>query len=142
MIVGAGNEETEAGVMPSQELVDAMMEYNESLVKAGVLLAAEGLYPSSHGARIAYKSGKATVLDGPFTEAKELIAGFWLIQVKSREEALEWAMRLPVPCDHDGIGLHVWQVFDPTDMPPESMSPETAERERALRESLEDRDPA
>ncbi|MEV0595885.1 YciI family protein [Nonomuraea cavernae] len=137
MIVGRSNEESEAGVMPSQELVDAMMEYNESLVKAGVLLAAEGLYPSSHGARIAYSGGKATVLDGPFTEAKELIAGFWLIQVKSREEALEWAMRIPVPCGHDGVGLHVWQVLDPTDMPPESMSPETTEREHALRESLE-----
>ncbi|MCA2186588.1 YciI family protein [Nonomuraea cavernae] len=137
MIVGRGNEETEAGVMPSQELVDAMTAYNESLVKAGVLLAAEGLYPSSHGARIAYSGGRATVLDGPFTEAKELIAGFWLIQVKSREEALEWAMRVPVPAGRDGVGLHVWQVFDPTDLPPESMSPETAERERALRGSLE-----
>ncbi|WP_336205423.1 YciI family protein [Nonomuraea sp. LPB2021202275-12-8] len=139
MIVGKASEETEAGVMPSQELVDNMMAYNEALVKAGVLLAAEGLYPSSQGAQIAYSGGKAKVIDGPFAEAKELIAGFWLIQVKSREEALEWALRVPVPPGHDGIGLDVWQVFDATDMPESSLSPETAQREAALRETLEDR---
>ena len=137
MIVGKGEEETEAGVMPSQELVDDMMAYNEALMKAGVLLAAEGLHPSSHGARIAYSDGKAKVIDGPFTEAKELIAGFWLIQVRSREEALEWALRLPVPPGCDGIPYHVWQVFDPADMPETSMSPETARRSAALRETLE-----
>jgi hypothetical protein len=137
MIVGKANEATEAGELPSQELVDAMGAYNESLAKAGVLLAAEGLYPSSHGAQIAYaKDGKATVLDGPFAEAKELIAGFWLIQVKSREEAIAWALRVPVPGGHEGIGLDVWQVFDASDLPDESMTPEAAEREAALRERL------
>lgn len=137
MIVGKANEATEAGELPSQELVDAMGAYNESLTRAGVLLAAEGLYPSSHGAQIAYtKDGKATVLDGPFTEAKELIAGFWLIQVKSREEAIEWALRVPVPGGHEGVGLDVWQVFDASDLPDESMTPEAAEREAALRERL------
>ncbi|MCF6469610.1 YciI family protein [Nonomuraea sp. MG754425] len=136
MIVGKGNAETEAGVLPSQELVDAMHAYNDSLARAGVLLAAEGLYPSERGARIAYSGGRASVIDGPFTEAKELIAGFWLIQVKSREEAMEWALRLPVPPGHDGIGVHVWQVFDAADVPDGSMPAEERAREEALRERL------
>ncbi|MGI5291693.1 YciI family protein [Nonomuraea polychroma] len=136
MIVGKANAETEAGVLPSQELVDNMQAYNESLAKAGVLLAAEGLYPSSQGAQIAYSGGKATVIDGPFAEAKELIAGFWLIQVKSREEAIEWAMRVPVPPGHEGIGLDVWRVFDASDVPDDSMPAEEREREEALRERL------
>ncbi|SDJ78001.1 Uncharacterized conserved protein [Nonomuraea jiangxiensis] len=136
MIVGKANAETEAGMLPPQELVDDMYAYNESLAKAGVLLAAEGLYPSSEGAQIAYSGGRASVIDGPFTEAKELIAGFWLIQVKSREEAIEWAMRVPVPPGHDGIGLDVWRVFDPADVPDDSLPQETREREEALRERL------
>ncbi|MEV0202517.1 YciI family protein [Nonomuraea sp. NPDC050691] len=138
MIVGKGNAETEAGVLPDPEYVEAMIEYSESLAKAGVLLAAEGLYPSSRGARVAYRGGRPTVLDGPFTESKELIAGFWIIQVRSREEAVEWALRLPVPpgCP-DGVGLELWQVFDVADMPQETLPPETAAREQALRESLE-----
>ncbi|MEV0612686.1 YciI family protein [Nonomuraea sp. NPDC050404] len=137
MIVGKGNAETEApGAMPSQELVDNMHAYNESLVKAGVLLAAEGLYPSSRGAQIAYSGGKASVIDGPFAEAKELIAGFWLIQVKSREEAMEWALRVPVPPGYDGVGLSVWQVFDASDVPDDSMPAEERAREEALRERL------
>ncbi|MEU0569577.1 YciI family protein [Nonomuraea sp. NPDC005983] len=139
MIVGKANEQTEAGALPSREFVDKMIEYNEALAKAGVLLAAEGLYPSSHGAQISYSDGKATVIDGPFAEAKELIAGIWLIQVKSREEALEWALRLPVPPGSNGVGLDVWQVFDPSDLPEESMTPETAQREADLRELLRDR---
>ncbi|MEV4224337.1 MULTISPECIES: YciI family protein [unclassified Nonomuraea] len=137
LIVGKASEETEAGALPSQELVDNMTAFNESLVKAGVLLAAEGLHPSSRGARIAYSGGKARVIDGPFAEAKELIAGFWLIQVKSREEALEWALRVPVPPGHDGIGLDVWQVFDPSDMPETSLTPETAQRHATLRATLD-----
>ncbi|GAA3688342.1 YciI family protein [Nonomuraea antimicrobica] len=136
MIVGKANAETEAGTLPSQELVDNMHAYNESLAKAGVLLAAEGLYPSSHGAQIAYSEGRASVIDGPFTEAKELIAGFWLIQVKSREEAVEWALRVPVPPGHEGVGLDVWQVFDASDVPDDSMPVDEREREEALRERL------
>lgn len=137
MIVGKASPETEAGVLPSQELVDNMHAYNEALVKAGVLLAAEGLYPSSQGVQIAYSGGRATVIDGPFAEAKELIAGFWLIQVKSREEAVEWALRVPVPQGQDGIGLDVWRVFDASDVPDESaLPPEEVERERALRRRL------
>ncbi|WP_433442636.1 YciI family protein [Nonomuraea sp. CA-141351] len=136
MIVGKANAETEAAVLPSQELVDDMHAYNESLAKAGVLLAAEGLYPSSQGAQIAYSGGKAKVVDGPFTEAKELIAGFWLIQVKSREEAIEWAMRVPVPPGHEGVGLDVWRVFDASDVPDDSLPAEEREHEEALRERL------
>jgi hypothetical protein len=114
MIVGKANAETEAGV----------------------LLAAEGLYPSSQGAQISYSGGKAKVIDGPFTEAKELIAGFWLIQVKSREEAIEWAMRVPVPPGHEGVGLDVWRVFDAADVPDDSLPAEEREREETLRERL------
>ncbi|MEU6781759.1 YciI family protein [Nonomuraea angiospora] len=136
MIVGKANAETEAGALPSQEVVDNMHAYNEALTKAGVLLAAEGLYPSSQGAQIAYSGGKATVIDGPFAEAKELIAGFWLIQVKSREEAIEWAMRLPVPPGYDGIGLDVWRVFDASDVPDDSLPTDEREREQALRDRL------
>jgi hypothetical protein len=96
MIVKA-NRETEAGVMPSEELLSAMTKYNEELVKAGVLLDGAGLKPTSKGARIRYTGSKRTVVDGPFTEAKELVAGYWLIQVKSHEEAIEWAKRAPNP---------------------------------------------
>ncbi|MFI7612652.1 YciI family protein [Nonomuraea terrae] len=136
MIVGKASAETEAGALPSQELVDNMHAYNEELAKAGVLLAAEGLYPSSEGAQIAYSGGRSKVIDGPFAEAKELIAGFWLIQVKSREEAVEWALRVPVPPGHEGIGLDVWRVFDASDVPDESLPPEELDREKALRERL------
>jgi hypothetical protein len=136
MIVGKASAETEAGELPSQQVVDDMHAYNESLVKAGVLLAGEGLYPSSQGVQIAYSGGKATVIDGPFAEAKELIAGFWLIQVKSREEAIEWALRVPVPPGHDGIGLDVWRVFDASDVPDDSLPAQEREREEELRRRL------
>ncbi len=141
MIIGKGGAETEAGVMPSRQLVDDMMAYNESLAKAGVLLAAEGLAPSSRAARIAYGPGKPKVIDGPFAETKEIIAGFCLIQVKSREEAVEWALRVPVPEGGEGVGLELWEVFDAADMPETSLTPETAERDKALRESLETNPP-
>jgi hypothetical protein len=117
MIIGKGNADTESGVLPDPAYVEQMREYNDSLIKAGVLLAAEGLHPSSRAARISYSGGKGRVIDGPFTETKEMIAGFWLIQVKSREEAVEWAMRLPVPEDAEGAGVEIWQVFDPADWP-------------------------
>jgi hypothetical protein len=103
-----------------------MMKYNEELVKAGVMLSGDGLHASSKGARITFSGGKRTVVDGPFTEAKELIAGFWLWQVKSKEEAIEWAKRAPFP---DGVTLELRQVFDPGDLP---VSAET----RALGEDL------
>src|SRR5262245_4340236 len=98
------NEDTEAGVMPSEKLLTEMGKYNEELVKAGVMLAGEGLHPSSKGARVKSSKGKITVTDGPFTETKEMIAGFWIWQVKSMEEAIEWAKRIPDP---DGTGGEV-----------------------------------
>jgi len=109
-----------AGASPSPELIDAMMAYNEELAKAGVLLAAEGLHPSAVGAQVKYLSGQRTVIDGPFAEAKELIAGYLLIQVRSREEAIEWAMRCPVDkAVGDGVEavVEVRQVADVTELP-------------------------
>src|SRR6059036_2600152 len=97
MMIVKASKESEAGVMPTEELLSAMGKYNEELMKAGVLLDLAGLQPSSKGARIKFSGGKRTVVDGPFTETKELIAGYWIIQVKSREEALEWAKRVPNP---------------------------------------------
>src|SRR5437899_6971550 len=97
MILVKANKNSEAGVLPDQKLLTEMGKYNEELVKAGVLLAAEGLQPSSKGARVKFSGTKRTVIDGPFTEAKELIAGFWLIQVKSKQEAIEWVKRCPNP---------------------------------------------
>jgi hypothetical protein len=108
MIVLKANKDSEAGIMPSQTLLEEMGKYNEELVKAGVMLAADGLHSSSKGARVRFSGGKATVIDGPFAETKELIAGYWLWQVKSKEEAVEWLKRGP------------WA----------SVSPETAELER------------
>ena len=109
----------ESGAMPSEKLLVAMGKYNEELVKAGVLLAGEGLQPSSKGAKIRYEAGKRTVIDGPFAEAKELIAGFWIIQVRSREEAIEWAKRVPFEAG-DGPGeIEVRQVFEMADFSPE-----------------------
>jgi hypothetical protein len=108
MVLVKADQDSEAGVFPSKELVAEMGKYNEELVKAGVLLAAEGLHASSKGARVAFSGDKRTVTDGPFTEAKELITGFWLIQVKSKEEAIEWASRVPFA---DG-GVEIRQVFE------------------------------
>jgi hypothetical protein len=115
---------SETGAMPSEKFLAAMGRYNDELIKAGVLLAGEGLQPSSKGAKIRYENGKRTVIDGPFAEAKELIAGFWMIQVKSREEAIEWARRVPFEAGddmpHDGPGeIEVRQVFDMADLSPE-----------------------
>jgi hypothetical protein len=134
MMMIKADESSEAGVLPSKELVAAMDEFNQQMVKAGVMLAAEGLHPSSRGARITIQGGgKRTVTDGPFTETKELIAGFWLIQVKSREEAIEWASRCPDP---GGPGetaqIEIRQVFELSDFPAELQ--EAAGNEPAMRE--------
>jgi len=112
MILIKANEESEAGVMPSQELLEQMNKYNQELVEAGVMLAGEGLHPSSKGARVTFSGDKRTVVDGPFTEAKELIAGFWLIQAKSKDEAVEWAKRIPNP-DGSESEIEIRQVFEP-----------------------------
>src|SRR6186997_2297127 len=108
MVIVKANKESEAGILPSQEILEKMGKLNEERVKAGVMLAGEGLQASSKGARVAFKGGKPTVKDGPFTEAKELIAGFWLIQAKNKEEAIEWARRVPFV---DGE-IEVRQVFE------------------------------
>ena len=135
MIIRRADEETEAGVMPSEELLDAMMKYNEELVKAGVMLQGEGLQPSSKGVRVKFSGGKPTVIDGPFTETKELIAGFTMIQVKSREEAIEWVKRWPPIDAHGGLELEIRQVFEPEDFGPE-FTPEIRKQEERLRAKL------
>jgi hypothetical protein len=125
MILVRSTKESEAGVVPDGRIFAAMAKYNEDLAKAGVLLAVEGLHPSSKGARIRFSGTKQTVIDGPFTETKELIAGFWLIEVKSKEEAIEWARRCPAPFERDAE-IEVRQVFGPddyADMIPDGSSP-------------------
>lgn len=119
MIIVKANKDTEAGVMPSEEIFAAMAKYHEELVKAGVLLDASGLQPSSKGWRIKYSAGKRSVTDGPFAETKELIAGYTLIQVKSREEALEWTKRFPGPFGEGAEGeIEVRQLFELEDFAP------------------------
>jgi hypothetical protein len=119
MMLVKANKDSEAGVMPSTELIVAMGKYNEELVKAGVLLAADGLQASSLGARVRFSGDKRTVIDGPFIEMKELIAGFWMIQVKSKEEAIEWARRIPHPPGSEDSEIEVRQVFDAADFAPQ-----------------------
>jgi hypothetical protein len=124
MVIMRANRHTEAGEMPPPELFVAMGKFNEEMVKAGVMLAAEGLHPSSKGALVKFRGGKHTVIDGPYAEAKELIAGFWILQVKSKEEAIEWASRCPGgdgKVDHFGgtFEVEVRQVFDTPDFPEE-----------------------
>src|ERR687885_2290058 len=130
MVMVKATRETEAGVLPSTELLAAMGKYNEELVKAGVMLAGEGLQPSSKGARIKFSGTKRTVIDGPFTEAKELIAGFWLWQCRSKEEAIEWAKRCPNPTGEEGE-LEIRQVFEAEDFGPE-FTPELREQEKRI----------
>jgi hypothetical protein len=118
MMIVKASKDSEAGVMPSEELLSAMGRYNEELMKAGVLLDGAGLQPSSKGARIRFSKGKRTVIDGPFTETKELIAGYWIIQVKSREEAIEWARRAPAPHESQDCEIEVRPFFELEDFGP------------------------
>lgn len=131
MILVKANKDSEAGVPPSNELLTEMGKYNEELVKAGVLLAAEGLQPSAKGARVKFAGGKRTVIDGPFTETKELIAGFWLIQVKSKEEAIEWVKRCPDPLEGE-FKIEIRQVFDTDDFAPSDPTGELRAAEERL----------
>jgi hypothetical protein len=131
MILVKANKDTEAGVLPSQQLLTEMGKFNEELVKAGVLLAGEGLQPSSKGARVKFSGAKRTVIDGPFAEVKELIAGFWLIQVKSKEEAIEWVKRIPNPTGEESE-IEIRQVFEAEDFGP-VLTPELREQEAQLR---------
>ena len=133
MVMVKANKDSEAGGLPDEKLLSEMTKYNEELVKAGVLLAAEGLHPSSKGARVKFSGKKRTVIDGPFTETKELIAGFWLIQVKSKEEAIEWVKRSPNPFPDKESEIEIRQVFEASDFG-EEFTPElrkAEERQRA-----------
>ena len=130
MVMVKANEDTEAGVMPTEEELAAMGAFNEQLVQAGIMLAGDGLHPSSRGARVHFSGDKRTVVDGPFTEAKELIAGFWIIDVKSLEEAIEWVKRVPNPTGEESQ-IEIRQVFEAEDF---DMSPELLEQNRRLRE--------
>ena len=133
MVIVKASEESEAGVLPSTEDLAAMGKYNEELVKAGVMLAGEGLHPSSKGARVRFEGTKRTVIDGPFAETKELIAGFWLWQVKSKEEAIEWLKRAPFD---GGTEIEIRQVFEADDFG-EAFTPELREQDERLRAQAE-----
>ena len=135
MILRLADKDTEAAVMPSEELLTAMGKYMEDLAKAGVLLGGEGLHPSSRGARVEFKGGKPTVIDGPFAEAKELIAGYTMLQVKSEEEALEWVKRWPALDAGGNVRLEIRRVFEAEDFGAE-FTPEAREREDRLRAEL------
>ena len=135
MILRLADKDTEASVMPSEELLTAMGKYMEDLAKAGVLLGGEGLHPSSRGARVEFKGGKPTVIDGPFAEAKELIAGYTMLQVKSEEEALEWVKRWPALDAGGNVRLEIRRVFEAEDFGAE-FTPEAREREESLRAEL------
>ena len=132
MIIVKANKDSEAGVLPSRELLTEMGKYNEELVKAGVLLAGEGLQPSSKGARVKFAGSKRIVTDGPFAETKELIAGFWLIQVKSKAEAIEWVKRAPNPMPGTESEIEIRQVFEADDFG-EALTPELKQAEEKLR---------
>jgi hypothetical protein len=132
MMIVKANADSEAGVMPSSEEIAAMGRYNEELIKAGVLLAAEGLQASTQGVRVSKTSGKVVVKDGPFSETKELIAGFWIIDVKSREEALEWVKRIPM---ENGEEIELRKVFEASDFPADAVSEEHLRKEQEWRDA-------
>lgn len=135
MILVKADKSSEAGILPSAELLTAMGKYNEQLIKAGVMLAGEGLHPSSKGARVRFSGSKRTVIDGPFAETKELLAGFWLIQAKSKEEAIEWVKRAPNPMPGTEPEFEIRQVFEAEDFGELANEiPEVFEAERKFRE--------
>lgn len=135
MVLRMADEETEASVMPSEALLGAMGSYMEEMAKAGVLISGEGLQPSSKATRISFSAGKPTLIDGPFTEAKELIAGYCMIQVNSKEEALDWLKRWPALDAHGNVQLILQQVFEADDFGAE-FTPELREREERMRAEL------
>ena len=139
MVIIKADQVSEAGVVPDEKFLADMTKYNEELVKAGVMLAGEGLHPSSKGKRVKFSDGKTTVIDGPFTEAKELIAGFWLWQVKSLDEAVEWVKRMPSPPKNASPGegiIEIRQVFEMDEFGPE-LTPEVKQQEASLRTQIE-----
>jgi hypothetical protein len=135
MVLVKADKNSEAGVLPDEKLLTEMGKYNEQLVKAGVMLAGEGLQPSSKGARVRFSGAKRTVIDGPFTETKELIAGFWLFQVKSKEEAIEWVKRCPNPMPGTETEIEIRQVFEAEDFGLE-FTPELRAQEERLRSQV------
>jgi hypothetical protein len=137
MVIVKATKDSEAGVLPDERLLTEMGQFNEELVKAGVLLAGDGLQPSSKGKRVRFSGAKRTVVDGPFAETKELIAGFWLWQVKSMEEAVEWVRRCPNP-HHEDSEIEIRQVFEPEDFG-EAFTPELREQERRVFEQAKAR---
>ncbi|MGH2834290.1 MAG: YciI family protein [Solirubrobacteraceae bacterium] len=130
MVLVPGNSESEAGEMPSTEILEAMTKYNGELVKAGVMLAGEGLHPTSKGAKVRFDDGVRTVIDGPFTEAKELVAGYWIWECASRDEAIEWLKRAPFG---GGVEIELRQIFETDDFG-EQLTPELREANERLRE--------
>ena len=130
MVLVKATQESESGVLPSEQLLADMTRYNEELAKAGVMLAGEGLQPSSKGARVKFSGTRRTVVDGPFAETKELIAGFWILQVKSKEEAVEWVKRCPNPMEGESE-LEIRQIFEAEDFGP-AFTPELQEKEAQI----------
>ena len=135
MVLVKANEDSEAGVMPSEQILADMGKYNEELVNAGVMLAGEGLHPTNKAKRVRFDGSKKTVIDGPFAETKELIAGFWLVQVRSREEAIEWVKRMPNPMPGTEPEIEIRQVFEAEDFGAE-LTPELREQEERLRAEI------
>src|SRR5438874_764851 len=135
MVMVKATKDSEAGVLPDEKLLADMGKFNEELVKAGVMLAGEGLQPSSKGARVRFSGAKRTVIDGPFAETKELVAGFWLWQVKSKEEAIDWVKRCPNPFPGTESEIEIRQVFEAEDFGAE-FTPELREQEERLRAQL------
>ena len=134
MVIVKASEKSEAGVLPDPELLDKMTKYNEDLVKAGIMLAGEGLQRTSKGKRVKFSGTKRTVIDGPFTETKELIAGFWIWQVRSMDEAVEWLKRCPNP-HHEETEVEIRPVFEAADFG-DNLTPEAKDREERLRQQL------
>ena len=137
MVIVKASKNSEAGVLPDEKLLTEMGRFNEELVKAGVMLAGEGLQPSSKGARVRFSGDKRTVIDGPFPETKELIAGFWLWQVKSKQEAIEWLKRCPNPMPGEEAEIEIRQVFEAADFAPVDPTGEVRRKEEDLRRSIE-----
>ena len=134
MVMIKADKDTEAGVLPDEKILKAMGKFNEELVKAGVMLAGEGLHPSSKGARVRFSGAKRTVVDGPFAETKELVAGFWIWQLKSKEEAIEWVKRCPNPLPGESV-IEIRQVYEAEDFGP-AFTPELREQEERLRAQM------
>ena len=141
MVIVKATKSSEAGILPSEQLLAEMGKFNETLVKAGILLAGEGLHPSSKGKRVKFAGGKRTVTDGPFAETKELVAGFWLWQVKSMDEALEWVKRCPDPMPGEQAVMEIRPVFEADDFAASDPSGTLRQKEADLRKRVESRHP-